>query len=100
LEWTADRVRQMLETNQTWLERGVLAIYARQTWDEQEAHSTHLNNGVGFNAADASYLSYIATWLLSGKKLSGSHLENTRRRMLKYAGQLARIANAKEDCIS
>jgi len=92
-EYTKEFVRKMLTTDIVWLERGVLAIHSRQTEDEKVAHDVHHRNGFGFNAADAKYLSYVADYLLSGKHLSGSHTERVRRKMLKYSGQLARIAN-------
>lgn len=100
MRWKAEQIRRNLATNRVWLERGVLAIYAYQTDDEQAAHSTRRDNGVGFNAADAPYLSYVATWLRQGRHLSGSHLQKTRERMLKYAGQLARIANERGESTS
>lgn len=92
-EYTKEYIRKMLTEDIAWLERGVLAVHSRQTEDEREAHDTHHRNGFGFSAADAKYLSYVADYLLSGKHLSGSHVEKTRRKMLKYSGQLARIAN-------
>lgn len=92
-EFTKEYIRKMLSEDIVWLERGVLAIHSRQTEDEREAHDTHHRNGFGFNSADAKYLSYVADYLLSGNHLSGSNVAKTRSRMLKYSGQLARIAN-------
>ena len=92
-KYTKEYVRKMLQENQTWLERGIVALYHKQTEDEMASKDTHHRNGCGFNVADAKYLSYVAEYILSGRGLSGAHLEKARGKMLKYSGQLARIAN-------
>lgn len=91
--WTKDEIRKNLETSQAWVERGILAIYRQQTADEQSQEDTRWFNQHGFSSADAKYLTYTAKWLLSGKHLSGLHIGKARARLLKYAGQLAKIAN-------
>jgi len=96
MAYTADMIKEKLQTNQAWLERAVIAIYEYQTEHEQQVEVTEEYNKVGFSAADANYLSYIATWLNSGKHLSGTHLQKVRGRMIKYSGQLARIANGEQ----
>lgn len=91
--WTTEEIRSKMETDQSWLERGIVAIWKRQTRSEQDMYATVSYNNVGFTAADASYLTYAANWINSGKHLSGKHVEKSRKRMVKYAGQLAKIAN-------
>jgi hypothetical protein len=91
--YTKEYVRKMLQENDAWLERGILAVYSKQTEDEQGAKDTLHRNGFGFNVADAKYLSYVADYLLSGNHLSGYHIGKARKKMLKYSGQLAKIAN-------
>lgn len=93
--WTKEEIRKNLEQSLAWLERGVLAIYARQTQEEQYVGETREHNGVGFNGPDSGYLSYVARWLEDGNHLTGYHVEKVRKRMVKYAGQLARIANGE-----
>ena len=92
MKYTKQLIREKLEQNQQWLERGVLAVYKFQTCEEQAKETTKEENGVGFNSADAHYLSYVAKWLLKGNHLSGIHLEKAKKKMLKYAGQLEKIA--------
>ena len=94
---TKEEIRKKLETNQKWLERGILAIWEYQTAWEQRASTTIERNGVGFNGVDGSYFAYIVGWLEAGKHLNGRHLEKSRKKMLKYSGQLARIANSRVD---
>jgi len=78
------------------VERAVLAIYARQTPQEQMVEETQESNGRGFTAFDAELLSSFAKQLKKGWKLSPRQFEIARRRMQKYAGQLAEIATTKE----
>lgn len=94
-EWKKEQIRQKLLENQSWLERGILAIYERQTFDEQRIEDSIVDNGMGFNKPDSHYMSYVARWLKSGKHLTGHHADKARKVMTKYAGQLADIANGK-----
>ena len=86
---------QLLLTNNRAVERAMLAIYNRQTQEEQRDSDTKVNNGIGFSGADASLGSYYARWILSGRNLSGKHLEKARSMSLKYVRQLSEIAVAK-----
>ena len=95
-EWTQKEIAEKLKTDVRWLEKGILAIYRYQTSEEQVLGETVEQNGYGFNGADASYLSYIARYLLTGRHLDGGYLIKSREKMIKYAGQLARIANGNQ----
>ena len=99
--YDAIEIREKLKTNDKWLVRGILAIYARQTADERSSQTTKYTNGVGFNGRDAAILSSFAKQILSWQAtenprypspLSPKQFELARRSMSKYAGQLARIA--------
>lgn len=88
-------VKQMLENNDTWLLKGLVRIYERQTATEKCADQTQDQNGVGFGAFDAEFLSSSAKRALSGYPLSTKHLTAIRKAMKKYAGQLVRIARGE-----
>jgi len=92
-KWTVEEIKAKVNTELAWTERAVVALYDYQTADEKKADETKHLNEVGFNYGDAPYLSYVACWVKSGRHISGRHLPETRRRLEKYAGQLARIAN-------
>lgn len=103
--WTRDEVAEKLETDNRWLIRGLLALYERQTADEQQTEQTSHSNGMGFNGTDANILTSFAKQVLvwqavpAGERkypmpLSPRQLELARRKLRKYAGQLARLANA------
>ena len=90
--WTPKAIRDLLDRSQTAVERAVVAIYRRQTEDEKAAYETKHHNRVGFAACHAGLGTYYAKWILSGKHLSGSHVERARRMVRHYAGQLHQIA--------
>ena len=93
--WNASRVRLLLMNNDRAVERGILAIYDGQTLDEKQSDATRHHNNIGFNAPDARRGSYYARWIRSGRRLTGKHLDKARMIMMKYAGQLVRIIDAK-----
>lgn len=95
-KWSKGEIAHKLETDVNWLKRGVVAIYNYQTEYEKRAEDTRENNKVGFSGCDGKFLSSIATWILSGRKLTDRQVAKTRKAMIKYAGQLAKIANGQQ----
>lgn len=104
--WTKQEIRLALENNNAWIIRGISAIYAYQTASEQDAQQTEDRNDVGFNSADSEILSSFAEQITAWNNtpardrrydspLSPKQIQLARRRMKKYAGQLARIANGE-----
>lgn len=85
-------VKAKLRTSDAWLLRGIKAIYAYQTADEQASEETKHHNGVGFNGADANFLTSLAKQVENGRTLSPKQIAAARRAMPKYAAQLVRIA--------
>jgi hypothetical protein len=91
--WNEAKIVDLLGRSNLAVERAIVAIYNRQTADEQSYQITkHLNN-IGFSAADASSGAYMAKWILSGKHLNGKFLEKGRKIAMKYRRQLVEIAN-------
>ena len=98
-------VQENMRDNDQWLYRGLIAIYDRQTADEQNSETTKHDNGIGFSGTDAQILSSFAQQVIefnTGKSkfnhpLSLRQKELCRRKMNKYAMQLVRIARAKRD---
>lgn len=91
--WNEETIKEQIKKNQAWLERAILALFEKQTSDEKITEDTHHHNKQGFNKPDAHLLSYYAKWIQSGKHLDGAHLEKARNKVLKYSGQLTKIAN-------
>lgn len=86
-------IRQKLATSDKWLLRGLLAIYRYQTEQEKAVDSTLNNNGVGFSAFDAEFLSGVA----ARGFISPKQMPHVRKSMLKYAGQLVRISEGQNN---
>jgi len=92
-KWTKEEIQEKLDTNLKWLERAVVAIFKQQTRQEQDSEKTLDHNNRGFNGVDAHLGTYLARWILSGRHLSDKWVDKARKIMVKYAGQLAKIAN-------
>ena len=93
-------VKNKLATDNAWLLRGLVAIYERQTSEEQNSDQTRFNNGIGFNGVDADFLSPMAKLVLQRSKrpineiFSDRQYACIRKSMIKYAGQLVRIVES------
>lgn len=87
-DWNKGHVIELLLTNNEAVERAILSLYKRQTADEQNCQETLHSNGVGFSGAHAHLGTYYAKWILSGRHLTGKHLEKARAMTLKYTDQL------------
>lgn len=96
--WKKNEIKEKLESgDRTWIERSVIAIFNKQTETEKAFETTNRNNGVGFTGSDAKIMSSFAKQLLKSKErhLSDKQMVIAKRKILKYAGQLAKIANGK-----
>lgn len=86
-------IQDMINLNDSWAQRALLAIYDRQTVAEQYmGHTVHTNHQ-GFSKFDASLLTSFAKQLRDKGWLSQKQMKIVRRRMQKYAGQLLIVAS-------
>ncbi len=97
-QWSEQNIIDLLnrddEKGAAAVTRAVIAIYNRQTADEQAVGDTRVHNNIGFNGADAKYLSFCATYAINTKRsLNGKHLDKARTKIIKYRKQLLEIAN-------
>lgn len=94
--WTKDTIKAELQKgNKPLLVRALLAIYEGQTSHEKLTMTTHEDNGIGFNGADAEILtSFVEQWR-TRQWLSEKQYALLQKKMPKYSGQLARIAEEK-----
>lgn len=93
--WTAEEIRENIINNDKWAIRGLIAIYNYQTEYEQRIEETTEWNGVGFNGADGKFMTSVAKFFLARNYLTEKQIYLVRKRLVKYCGQLARIANNK-----
>jgi hypothetical protein len=98
--------KDKLLTDDRWILRALLAVYSRQTAEEQDSQVTKEDNNMGFSGIDAEIMTSFAKRLLakngsiiihnprSEVKLSFFFSEGQeailRRRIVKYARQLER----------
>lgn len=91
--WTRTEIEELINGNDRAVERAMVAIWERQTADEQETQDTRHHNGRGFAAWSARSGTYFAEWVRSGRRLTGKHLVKARKIALHHAGQLTDFAN-------
>src|SRR3990167_4269191 len=92
---TKEKIIDLLTKNDSVVERAMVVLYDRQTASEQNNCTTIEHNGRGFSSSDASIGTYYAKWIISGKRLTGSHLARARKMAFKYTRQLLEAAEAK-----
>lgn len=102
IDWTKEQIKLRLETDDWWVSRAVVAIFNKQTEQEKSSEQTTEHNKVGFSAFDATILTSFAKQILKWDReenskysfpLSPKQLVMARKKIVKYAGQLAKIAN-------
>lgn len=119
-KWTKQKIRANMEDTSVsargvvlgdvWVIRGMLALLEKQTPEEQQAGIAVEDNGMGFNGVDAEILTSFceqvkrhlskapkADQFRYSRALSPKQMEIARKKMLKYSGQLAGIANSQQD---
>jgi hypothetical protein len=92
---TKDYIKMAMVKDTRWLLRGIVAIFEKQTYDEQQSEATKEDNGIGFNGVDAYILSSFAKQIKQGRTLSPKQLPIALKKMPKYAGQLLKIAKGE-----
>ena len=91
-KWNKETVQSLLATNDVAVKRAILAIYARQTADEQSSESTFYHNSVGFSGVDGEIMSSFAKQLKSRGFLTEKQMVIARKKMPRYWKQLVDIA--------
>ena len=86
---------EKLKTNSQWQLKALVAIFNKQTADEQMVHETKHDNGVGFTGSDAKFLTSLAAQYQRKGFLSPKQTKCLSRSMPKYAGQLVKIVKGK-----
>jgi hypothetical protein len=94
-EWNVETIKERLLISDKWVTEGVIRIFEYQTASEQDSHQTSEDNGVGFNGVDAELLTSYAKFAIKSGFLTKGQMTYARKKMLKYSGQLAKIANSK-----
>ena len=93
--WNADSLWNVLSKNDAQLVKALHRLYDYQTRTEKIDRETKYFNKVGFNGTDGKFMSSLATFHKRFGYLSSKQMFCLRKRMKKYAGQLAKIANGE-----
>ena len=93
--YTKEEIKQQLSTNPKWIERGLVVLYQRQTYEEQQSGGSIVDNKMGFNGSDSRYLTYCAKWVLGGNHLNEKHLQKCSKMLPKYWKQIMNIIKSK-----
>lgn len=90
-----EKIRELLRTNDRAVMRAIWVLYERQTSTEILCRQTLDDNGVGFNAFDAEFLTSLAEQAEARGFFTPKQMAAGRKAVMKYAGQLVRIANGE-----
>lgn len=94
--WNKESIQHLLQVSDKAVANAILALYARQTSDEQASEGTHHHNGRGFNSRDAAFLSSIAKALPRySNHMTPRQLKAARAMLPKYWRQLLEVAGEK-----
>lgn len=91
--WTKDEIKALLEERDDAVIRGLLAIWKFQTTTEKDFQETREHNNVGFNAVDAGICSSFVAFYKKAGFLTKNQMVIARKKIMKYSGQLTKIAN-------
>jgi hypothetical protein len=94
--WTVEEIKSLLLKSNKMVEKSLVKLYALQTEDEKVIGQTVQSNGVGFNGVDSNILSSFAKQVMQGRTLSDKQIIIARKKIVKYAKQLTKIANSSE----
>lgn len=91
--WKKEEIKDLLERNDVAVITGLIRIFELQTEAEKALNMTHDANGVGFSGVDGEIMTSIANQYLKWGSISEKQFVIVKKKMGKYAKQLARIAN-------
>lgn len=89
-------VKHKLQTSRSWMLRGLVVIFNRQTLSEQTSETTHDHNNRGFTATDAEFLTSLAKQHLKGRVLSQKQMSYLAKIMPKYWAQILEVADVEK----
>lgn len=100
--YTKEQIVNMLKDKDVAVARALVALYNRQTADEQQTEATTHRNGMGFRPCHSFMGSemaqfYLTKGFLTKKQIDywRSPMKDGKMRIEIYAGQLLKIANNK-----
>lgn len=103
MSWDREKINALLLSNPRAIERALLVLLDRQTFDEQQAGDTKYHNGVGFTGVDAEFMTSLAQRVRAGRGLTPKQLACMQKtnakglcKLAKYHKQLIEEIEKKE----
>jgi len=93
---TRKTVADLLNRNDKAVCQGLVRLWDRQTEDEKAEGATKHYNSVGFDATDAEFCSSLASQYSQKGFLSATQTSIGRKKLMKYAAQLAEESNHRQ----
>ena len=99
--WSKLEIIDALDRSDKFVENALIAMYERQTEEEQTNRETTCKNGIGFASSDGRWMSGLSETLIARRNyktpfsLKTETMDKLRRALKKYSGQIAEIANKK-----
>jgi len=94
-----DVIYAIIQTDNTFVVKCLIALWHRQTDQEQATYSALEDNHIGFNSGDAAFLSEFAEKAARGIELSKDQIGQVRKRLLKYCRQLSTLKEVTKDLV-
>ena len=94
--WDKESLRELLQTNDVAVLKGMVRIFDYQTSHEKAAEGTIDNNSVGFSGVDGHIMSSFARQYQQRGSLSPKQMVIARKKMTKYVGQLLKIMSGQQ----
>jgi hypothetical protein len=99
ITWNKETIKGILQkplgktegmNHRTFVLKAAIVLWHLQTEDEKQSNATTHQNGVGYNGADADFMGWFSGAAAKGMPLKDKHIEMAAKRLVKYAGQLAK----------
>lgn len=94
--WNEEQIKYLIMTNESVLYSCLKNLYDCQTEEEKATGNTQEDNGIGFNAYDAPFLSAMIKDLKKYGHLTYGQRDKTKQILQKYSKQLVNMANDKK----
>lgn len=95
MTYSKEYIKDLLANSDKAVLKGLLRIYSLQTATEQAMETTRQHNGVGFTGFDGEIMTSLAKFYIRTGFLTPKQMKLVRKKMQRYAGQLAKIANGE-----
>ena len=94
--WNEEQIKWLIMTNESVLYSCLKNLYDCQTEEEKAIGNTQEENGIGFNAYDAPFLSAMVKDLNKYGHLTYNQRDKTKKILQKYSKQLVKMANSRK----